>query len=507
MSTEDWGDVDRILNEEFFALLLRDHRQVLATLAALPPAWYDEHPRHVMTRAIALSAGAPVPVIDHVSESAFRRWVEGQQSPATRDLVGLLSIRLRRTTALGRYADAAEVADEMIETLRVAKDTSGFYDVLPWVLLRAGDAKLLAARPDDAVSLYAEADRWSRAHGRHPIADYAGNHLALAHALAGRFAFARHELPDAPLTRAEDGTPAYLLEMPGVLAGALNDLAALDRDGATALLDSLEIEELQGRWWWVVAHARTRIALHWGDRYEAVHVIESLLVRNGFHAAPETMAGATLHADLADLHQANGDLQAAQRVLDTPGLDMGLDLVLASAARLDLLRGRPDAALDALAQALGSGSNGPIPARLLVLRAAAEQAATGALDPQLRAAAVAAVRINRAYRALAEAPPGLRDELVAELGDDVPPLPTPFAYAERPRLSRREEEILRALHQHDSVARVASSLHLSPNTVKTHLRALYRKLGVHSRAEALRADGAERVSRRRRGGEAGGEEG
>jgi LuxR family maltose regulon positive regulatory protein len=34
---------------------------------------------------------------------------------------------------------------------------------------------------------------------------------------------------------------------------------------------------------------------------------------------------------------------------------------------------------------------------------------------------------------------------------------------------------------------MATALYLSPNTVKTHLRNLYRKLGVDNRADAVRA--------------------
>ena len=45
--------------------------------------------------------------------------------------------------------------------------------------------------------------------------------------------------------------------------------------------------------------------------------------------------------------------------------------------------------------------------------------------------------------------------------------------------------MLAALARFDSVAAIAGELHLSVNTVKTHKRSLYRKLGVRSRAEAI----------------------
>lgn len=52
-------------------------------------------------------------------------------------------------------------------------------------------------------------------------------------------------------------------------------------------------------------------------------------------------------------------------------------------------------------------------------------------------------------------------------------------------LSRRETEILRALATGASNREVASSLFISPATVKTHLIHIYRKLGVDNRTAAV----------------------
>lgn len=53
-------------------------------------------------------------------------------------------------------------------------------------------------------------------------------------------------------------------------------------------------------------------------------------------------------------------------------------------------------------------------------------------------------------------------------------------------LSDRELIVLECLADHQSVRRIATSLHVSPNTVKTQLRTLYRKLGVSTRGDAIR---------------------
>ena len=52
-------------------------------------------------------------------------------------------------------------------------------------------------------------------------------------------------------------------------------------------------------------------------------------------------------------------------------------------------------------------------------------------------------------------------------------------------LTGRELDVLRLLQGDLSLNEIAVELYLSSNTVKTHARAVYRKLGAHSRAEAV----------------------
>jgi LuxR family maltose regulon positive regulatory protein len=52
-------------------------------------------------------------------------------------------------------------------------------------------------------------------------------------------------------------------------------------------------------------------------------------------------------------------------------------------------------------------------------------------------------------------------------------------------LTEGETRVLRYLPTHMSAAQIAAELYLSANTVRTHLRHLYRKLGAHSRQEAV----------------------
>lgn len=55
----------------------------------------------------------------------------------------------------------------------------------------------------------------------------------------------------------------------------------------------------------------------------------------------------------------------------------------------------------------------------------------------------------------------------------------------RVELSPREREVLALLAEGCPQSEIARLLFVSPNTVKTQLRSIYRKLGVHTRVEAI----------------------
>jgi LuxR family maltose regulon positive regulatory protein len=61
---------------------------------------------------------------------------------------------------------------------------------------------------------------------------------------------------------------------------------------------------------------------------------------------------------------------------------------------------------------------------------------------------------------------------------DAPPLAEP--------LTARERDVLRFLPSRLTVQEIADELYVSVNTVKFHLRVIYRKLGVNSRSEAAK---------------------
>ena len=63
--------------------------------------------------------------------------------------------------------------------------------------------------------------------------------------------------------------------------------------------------------------------------------------------------------------------------------------------------------------------------------------------------------------------------------------PLPLAHPDLGHLSPREKDVLVALVGGERVPSIAERLHVSPHTVRTHLKHLFRKMGVESQAELI----------------------
>ncbi|MFH8463052.1 LuxR C-terminal-related transcriptional regulator [Streptomyces sp. NPDC017991] len=173
------------------------------------------------------------------------------------------------------------------------------------------------------------------------------------------------------------------------------------------------------------------------------------------------------------------------------------------AARAQLAAGRPDEAIDLLDRVRPGGRTGPaVTVRATLVRAeAADRAGDVAASRRLVALALREARPERLRRPFLEAGPWIRPGLdrgplrVLAAGwltpgsprHVEPPrsagLPPPLVVEE---LSGRERDVLQRLAQMMSTEEIAADLYVSVNTVKTHLKSVYRKLAVNRRNEAVR---------------------
>ncbi|HVX08960.1 helix-turn-helix transcriptional regulator [Humibacter sp.] len=485
VASGDWDGVVRVLDESFYFYLFTDPALLDRVFTSAGPQWYEDHPRNALRRAIAVAAARPVLSIDDHARERFAAWVASQRRPAARDLMVLRQIGMGQLVAAGRYGEAAAEADRVWELVRNADDMAGFHDVLPSVLLLCGTTKLLVADTEGAVSLYAEALRWATMRHEHPWAPYARQHLALAYALAERYRQARELLEgNADDRPCGPGTVRFHYQQPGLMAKALCAAVAGD-SAAGAALEQVEGIEA-GTWWWMPVHVRAITALLSGPPWDAIHEIGHVLLAQRARSAPRSLGGAALRADLVTLYQSAGDLRHAQRVLETHGINTHWSGLQLARARQAWLMGDPEEAI-ALLQRDESTTGIPLShqAGRAVVYAESERAASGSVAPHTLEFAAASIDSSGSRVSLTQASPALRTWLGPLLAMPVDGIPVRFQPRRPPRFTRREREVLNGLAEEKSIAELATALHLSPNTVKSHVRGLYRKLGAHNREEAL----------------------
>ncbi|MGC5032266.1 LuxR C-terminal-related transcriptional regulator [Micromonospora sp. DT229] len=262
----------------------------------------------------------------------------------------------------------------------------------------------------------------------------------------------------------------------------------------------------------VAAWCRSLLCRDDGDLGQAHRLLVAARERWSPRTGP--LAAWLLAADL-DLHAARGDLSTARELavgamaqFSTPGRDLSTAVLAVAAARVELRAGDPHAAARLLPDwAAGPAADWPLPVRL---DAALLDAVLAATDGDHRRAGrtleqaldLAAPDDHR--RSFLRAEPGLRDLLAAHLDAgtahwpmvsdlvravDTPAEPTTsgtsVAALDEP-LTERELTILRYLQSILSNVEIAAELSVSVNTVKTHVRNIYRKLDATRRRDAVR---------------------
>ncbi|MBW8801933.1 MAG: helix-turn-helix transcriptional regulator, partial [Streptomyces sp.] len=212
---------------------------------------------------------------------------------------------------------------------------------------------------------------------------------------------------------------------------------------------------------------------------------------------------ATSHEALVTsaLHLAEGRPDAAAEVLQGVSADQPVCAV--EAAAIQLATGRTGAAIDLLDGIRAGGRAGPaVTVRAALVRArAAEEAGDTATARRLVAHALLDARRERLRRPFLDAGAWLRPLLATAPLHELAAgwlTPGPPRHGERPRpealppplvaveLSGRERDVLERLARMMSTEEVAADLYVSVNTVKTHLKSVYRKLAVNRRGDAVR---------------------
>ncbi|MFI9761615.1 LuxR C-terminal-related transcriptional regulator [Streptomyces sp. NPDC051963] len=239
------------------------------------------------------------------------------------------------------------------------------------------------------------------------------------------------------------------------------------------------------------AIATARLLLARGHPQAALEAMESDVLADVL--SPWSQGQSALVASA--VHLAEGRPEVAARILQAVPDDQVACAV--GAARAQLAAGKPDLAIALLDGAHPEGRAGPaLTVRALLVRGqAADMLGDPATARRLVGQALLEARRERLRRPFLEAGPWLRPLLGAEplhglgAGWLTPGPPLPREQATAPvveELSGRERDVLQRLAQMMSTEDIAADLYVSVNTVKTHLKSVYRKLAVNRRNDAVR---------------------
>nr|WSY57965.1 LuxR C-terminal-related transcriptional regulator [Streptomyces sp. NBC_00886] len=415
----------------------------------------------------------------------------------------LLRVLAARMTGSADLAEAAAQDVEAAERDIPAERLEPHPELRALMLTDLGSAQLWAGRFDAARSTLAAAVQL----GDGPVTAFP------RHECLGRLALIDflHGWPDRAERHAREAVvEAERAGLPPATRTGVAQLVlaavALDRDelaAAHANLDQASVSSAAPHDPIVVAGLavlRSRLLLAKGRPRAALHVLDDP-ERPQATVEPSPWVRDRTAVAKASAHLAAGRPEAAMEILEESGASGPENVVVTARAKLAV--GSAEEALGLLDTLPDGHGEGPaITTRVLLTQAQAAYAlGNGSAAQRLTARALSMARPQQLRRPFLDAGPWLQhlvrrapalvrghDWLPPPLMGHAPPhhLHEPGPGVMTEPLSRREHEVLERLAQTMSTEEIAADLHLSVNTVKTHLKNVYRKLAATRRGEAVR---------------------
>lgn len=374
--------------------------------------------------------------------------------------------------------------------LQAPVDVRGRLDGPLWFFHHQIGTTLLAAGDTGAALVEFATARQIGALSPHPFAErMALGRTALAHAMRGSLVDAEHALEEARTMPPVTTTHAGASLASEAAAAALIAVERLSDDIDDALRVASYCDGIELNWaFTLLATSRAYLA-----RARPEDALEAIQFASSTHPPQQGSFGADVIAAMSiEALIAVGDTASAWR-LAQGGSDGGVLGRLAS-THLLLHDGRFDEAAAALRSLVGHPALGPAQrAETVIYSGWVEIGRSGELEPDTAEQILRIARRPDRRRLLSIVPRqlvehvkrSLQHETAIEL-DAVSSGLANVVLQARPALTTGELRVLRALPAQRSTAMMASTFHVSPNTVKSQLRSLYRKLGCSTREDAVR---------------------
>jgi DNA-binding CsgD family transcriptional regulator len=478
------------------ALLVRDHSFEIwvehtellpLALQRLTATEYADHPALVLMRETAgIDADPELDVTERLDLP--RAMAELPRQQQTR----LVFLQMNYTRYRGERQRALALAADLRTRLRQTRTlglTAAFDDDPLW-LSQAAITEALFGDTSLAVADLRESRRLASTDARDPTRRHTQAMLAVLLALRGNVSEARKALAESHTLAQPQPAPAELIGRLEESAAVLIATEAMD-PAAEDLVAAAQrpVSEVADELWPVRVLAEGRHAL---AHHRPAYVLERTATATAHRRFPEGTLPQDVLASLTGLAFLDlGDLGAARRVL---AVDQAGPFVRVARLRELIARGASRQLTADVRALLADPRLPPVQrAETMLLAAWGDWMQRGRVDGKRAALIAEHVLQNDLLRVLATVPRDLVDALEEALPTDrrdvfaqrIADLPRWPAEAGPSPLTERERSVLAALAEESSMSALGATLYLSPNTVKTHLRSVYRKLGVRSREEAL----------------------
>jgi LuxR family maltose regulon positive regulatory protein len=488
---QDWAAVVRTVEVDWSALLQRDRGMLDEALRRVPGTvatsirWRAIRAMRFHEVQFDLETVDPLEVPFPTNRRTLSRLAESDAAYDTLLTAQLLMIAFRVRGAALQAATHADIARVVARIARVRRPEVA--DLEPRVMLQIGVTYLLVDRLDDAIECLRDAYERSGSGTSSHVRPDAAVKLSLAFALMGDVTGAQRWLARFHGVQDETAWMRSRIDVSEQLARAFVALETLDRQEARSALHRVnDVSSHERLWSPMVDHARHRYDLLFGDSRQALRRLERARGDRVRWLGEGTTMRPLLEADEAELLMATGNGSLAGSVLSAAAAHPALG---PARARLALLADGPAAALRVTRVLDRFVSTPGAQLQLLAVRAVAQERLgehRGA-EATIREAA-ATMEATGTRQGMLGVP---RAELLAitqragvELAELPPREPFP-ATLTTIRFTDRERSILGGLARGESPQQLAGRLSLSPNTVKSHLHRIYRKLDVSTRNDAI----------------------
>ncbi|QCQ93427.1 helix-turn-helix transcriptional regulator [Rhodococcus sp. SGAir0479] len=494
IDTQDWEAARTVLLHNWTGLVADHLEDVRAALLAFPAPTVESDPLLRAAREMFVGRGVTTR-FDRVLPNDPDELDELGTFPDAPERLAIGTVQASLLRFAGNMQEAADLIPllERVAVAAVRAQPDSVTGSLPILRLQWAITCQLAGRRDESTALFRRANFGAEALGMEFVVRNSAGSIALNHVLSGEIGAARTWLERWEQTRPSEGRLEQMVRVSGLVAHALVALEDLDLDAAADRLRALgEIREGEELWAYAL-YAHCQYALLAGKPQQGLDLVDRLRPINARWWTPDSDAQTLLGSVVVDLQCALGRGNAARAAL--AGNPSGHPLTRVSRARYALLTGDPETALTEAVRVAARDGHGPRARLDALLLEAAASARLGNPDAA-RAAWTRATDLAHdvgTVRPFALLPAAVAQELDeaglalptdrAADADRVPIFPDRVPVVE---LSAREQLVLSALADGKSVAAAAAELFVSPNTVKSQMRSIFKKLDAHTRDEALR---------------------